>query len=351
MLATLGRSGESLHTVALGLSFGAALVLQAAHYGRPFALRDLVLFCALYLALAVAWYHEGGRRHASLPYILAELSVLCAFALVRSQLLLTTPFWRHEYDVGVSLAVSFLLVGAKQTFDRRPAELRRPYVGSILLLPAVAISWTLLHHLGTDVTLLVVGLHSLMFASLGRDRADSPYNIVATVGFVAFVLMVFWTKLELRALSAYVIPVGLGVLALVQMFGRELPADTRNRIRLVTLLAMLGSASYYALVDERYPLAFNLTLLVLCLAAMVLGSVLRIRLYLVLGFAGLLLDLGSILVKGLVHMERGERMTSVGLVVLLLGAGLVGGAAYYKTHRDELDAQLDAWRSRLSTWE
>ena len=275
-----------------------------------------------------------------------------AFALVRSQLLLTTPFWRHEYDVWVSLAVSFLLVGAKQTFDQRPPELRRPYVASLLVLPAIAISWTLLHHLGTDVTLVVVGLHSLMFASLGRDRRDSPYNLVATVGFVAFVLMVFWTKLELRALSAYVIPVGLGVLALVQMFGRELPADTRNRIRLVTLLAMLGSASYYALVDDRYPLAFNLTLLVLCLAAMALGSVLRIRLYLVLGFAGLLVDVG-------VDPGEGARAHGAGRAHDLGGArrSAAGrgprrrGAAYYKTHRDELDARLDSWRSRLRAWE
>jgi hypothetical protein len=221
----------------------------------------------------------------------------------------------------------------------------------LAVLPVAALSWTLVHHLGVDVALLVVGLHSLMFAYMGKDRADSPYNLVATAGFVAFVLMVFWSKLELRVLHAYVIPVGLGVLALLQMFGRELPADTRNRIRLVTLLAMLGSAGYYALVDDRYPVAFNLTLLLLCLAAMALGSVLRVRLYLVLGFAGVLVDLASILVKVLVRMERGERMTSVGLLVLLIGAALVGGAVYYKTHRDEIDRRLAAWRGRLGAWE
>ena len=83
-----------------------------------------------------------------------------------------------------------------------------------------------------------------MFAYLGRERRDSPYNLAALGGFVAFVLIVFWSKLQLRVLHAYVIPVGLGVLVLVQMFGRDLPADTRNRIRLLTMLAMLGSAAY-----------------------------------------------------------------------------------------------------------
>jgi hypothetical protein len=50
-------------------------------------------------------------------------------------------------------------------------------------------------------------------------------------------------------------------------------------------------------------------------------------------------------------MDRGERMTSVGILVLLLGAALVGGAVYYKTHRDELDEMTAGWRARLENWD
>lgn len=350
-LELAGRNGASIHTITLCGTTAVAALLQVSRYGRVYATQDLVLFLGLYLAAAVAWLDQGERRRSSGAYVVAELCLLGAFGLVRRQLMLTTRAWTYEYDVWASLALSLLLAGAKQAFDERPREQRLPWAGTLAVLPVAALSWTLVHHLGVDVALLVVGLHSLMFAYMGKDRADSPYNLVATAGFVAFVLMVFWSKLELRVLHAYVIPVGLGVLALLQMFGRELPADTRNRIRLVTLLAMLGSAGYYALVDDRYPVAFNLTLLLLCLAAMALGSVLRVRLYLVLGFAGVLVDLASILVKVLVRMERGERMTSVGLLVLLIGAALVGGAVYYKTHRDEIDRRLAAWRGRLGAWE
>ena len=41
-----------------------------------------------------------------------------------------------------------------------------------------------------------------------------------------------------------------------------------------------------------YPVVFNLTLLGLCLGAMGVGSLLRIRLYLLVGFAGVVVDLG-----------------------------------------------------------
>jgi len=63
------------------------------------------------------------------------------------------------------------------------------------------------------------------------------------------------------------------------------------------------------LTDPSHEIAFNLTMIVLCLVAMGFGSFLRIRLYLAMGFAGLMVDLVSILYKVLVHMERNARMT------------------------------------------
>ena len=74
-----------------------------------------------------------------------------------------------------------------------------------------------MHGLGADLALLVVGLHSVMFAYLGRHDRTSPFTLVALGGFVLFVLLTFWTKLHFQALHAYIIPVGLGVLGLVHL--------------------------------------------------------------------------------------------------------------------------------------
>jgi len=93
-------------------------------------------------------------------------------------------------------------------------------------MPVVALIWVLLHGLGTNVAMLVVGVHSILFTFLGRDDKKSPYNIVAIAGFVAFVIMVFWDKLNLHLLNVYVIPVGLGVLTLLHLFGDQLPVET-----------------------------------------------------------------------------------------------------------------------------
>jgi len=70
-----------------------------------------------------------------------------------------------------------------------------------------------------------------------------------------------------------------------------------------------------------------------------------------MGFAGLMVDLISILYKVLVHMERSARMTIVGVLVLAIGALLVFGAIYYKTKKTALDNWLNRWRGKLAQWE
>jgi len=138
---------------------------------------------------------------------------------------------------------------------------------------------------------------------------------------------------------------------LQEIFRDRIKPDARNSIRLVTLMAMLGSSAYYALVDPRYPITFNLTMILLCLLGMGLGSFLRIRVYLAMSFAGLMVDLISILYKVLVQMERSARMTIIGSLVLVIGAILVFGAIYYKTNKAKFDAWLEHWRSRLAQWQ
>jgi hypothetical protein len=244
-----------------------------------------------------------------------------------------------------------VLSGAKQVFDLQPRSLRVPLLTTMFALPAMALIWVIVHGLGVNMALLVVGLHSVLFAYLGRESRESPYNILALSGFVAFILMVFYSKFNLRAVHAYVIPVGLGVLVLQEIFRDRIKPDARNWIRLITLMAMLGSSGYYALVDPRYPITFNLTMILLCLLGMGLGSFLRIRVYLAMSFAGLMVDLISILYKVLVQMERSARMTIIGSLVLVIGAILVFGAIYYKTNKAKFDASVESWRARLAQWQ
>jgi hypothetical protein len=133
--------------------------------------------------------------------------------------------------------------------------------------------------------------------------------------------------------------VGIGVLVLLQLFEDDVRPAARSRIRLAALVAMLASAGYHALLDERYPVAFNLVLL------------LRIRLYVGLGLAVLLLDLASLAVKALARMESQARMTWVGVAVFLLGATVVAVGVLHKARRGDIEARLARWRDAFGGWE
>ncbi len=347
----MATSGAMTNSVVLWVTFAITIVAQVLHYGRPFEVPTLMLAAGLFAGLSIGWYFEGRLRQSTAPYIALQLSILAFFGVIRRHLILTTEFWNFEYDVWASLVVSFGLAGSKQLFDLQPKQIRIPLLGTLFTLPVVALVWVLYHNLGTNVALLVVGMHSLMFTFMGKDDRQSPYHLVGIAGFVAFVLIVFWSKLEFQVLYAYTVPVGMGVLVMLQLFRDRIHRDTRNRIRLVTIMTMLGSAGYYALVDDSSPVTFNLSLILLCLAAMGLGSFFRIRLYLTLGFSMLLIDLVTIVGKVLTRQERGIQMTAVGSIVLLIGIALVFGAIYYKTHQATLTAMADRWREKFGGWE
>ncbi len=352
VVSWLGMVGENLHTALLLTSFVATLVVQGMHWGERVAVRELVLLEGLYVAFAVDWLFVGRAKKAVAAYFFVEVCLLAAFLAGRQQYQLIRHDWQYQYDVWASLAAFFALVGVKQIFEDAPREAKIPIQSTLLALPVFSVTWMVMHSLlHTDFALLVVGLHSAAFTYMGREDRESPYHLVAIGGFVAFVLMLFASKLKLEVAYAYVVPVGIGVLVLLQLFKKRVPGEARNGIRAVTILAMMGSAGWSALVSPKIPVVHNVALLGLCLAAMTLGGLLHIRMYVALGLGALLLDLLSLIVKMVALMDRSIQMTVIGSLVLLVGAGLVFGAIYYKTHRQEIAALLERMRLRFAGWE
>jgi hypothetical protein len=319
--------------------------LMVMHYPEPFSAFEILLTGTLWLLMA-------GLHWRASSYGIAEFAVLAMTVVARQQLLLHHPgVWTPEYDVWAGLALSMCVTAGKQVIDPRPEAMRRPYMLSLFAMPVLVLGWVLFRDLGTDISLVVLLLYSAMFAFLGRDSGSSRYNIVAVSGFVAFVLLLFANKLELRVLHAYVIPTGLGVLALVQLFRRKMSRELATQIRAVTLLAMLGSTAYCALLDDRYPLAFHTTMLLLSLGAMACGSFFRVRVFLLFGACGVLVDLCSVFYKIVVRLERPYQMTSIGVLILVMGIALVACTAYYKTQREAVEGRLNRMRAVLGDWE
>jgi hypothetical protein len=346
LLSVLGSRGREVSIACFAVTTVIAWAATLSFSSYPLDSGTFSLLLLLHVVAAAAWIVEGRSGSSTIPFLLAEACALGVWLSAREEIRSTVGGWTSAHDVYASLVASAAFTGLHQYFaiDRR---IRVPLAVTLVVVPIAAIAWIIIQELGTDLALLVLGVQSLQFTFLGKDRRDSPFNLFAVGGFVAFVVLGFWTKLELRFFQAYVIPVGLGVLALVQLFGARLRPEARNVVRTVTVLAMLGSAAWHALVDERFPVGHLVTFGVLSASAMVLGTVLRIRLYLVAGFFGLLVDLAAVLYKVLVHLERGPRMTIIGVLVLGAGALLVFGTIYARTHEEDIARRFLAWKHRF----
>ncbi len=333
------------------ISLGSCMLMQLTHYNFAFSTTGLWLLLANQATIAWLCYRFISRIDNSAPSFFMQVATAAFFIAIRHHLMLTSNFWNHHYDVWAMLCISYCIAGIKPMLEQRSQSAHRTILATIILLPAVACSWVMFHDLGTNTALLVVGLYSLKFSYLGRDDRESPYNAVAIFGFTAFLLIAFWSKFEIRYAHAYVLPVGIAILIMLHVFKDRMETIIRNQIRFVTLAAMIGTTGYYALIDHELEITFNLLMIGVCIVSMLLGSALRIRLYLTIGMSGLLVDLASILYKVTMHMERDNRMTVIGSLVLLVGSALVWGAIYYKTHREEIAASLEGLRQKFGRWE
>lgn len=346
------RHGANIGRGALYVALTAALGVLGLEWGEPFEARELTALCLLLAGCAFGLHLDGRARRAMVPYGLLHVALLGILVAVRQQLALTTDWWMVEYDVWAACAATLLLAGAKQVWDLRPREVRVPMEIGLFLMPVAALWWSVVHEeLGVDEQLLILGIHSLTYSFLGRDDRESPYHLVGVAGFVAFILLTFWSRLELRSVQAYVVPVAAGVLVLAQLFKGRMTPVILGQVRGLAGVAMVGSAGYEALADGRYPVLFHASLLILGLVTMGLGGFLRVRVYLWVGTGGVLVALASITYRALAGIDRTARMSAIGVLVLLIGAGLVGGAIYVKTHRERVADAVERWRKRLGEWD
>lgn len=351
-LALLREQGAAVYTVTLSMVL--VVVLPAWIFGGlfHFELRERIMLAGLFALSTAGWLSGGWMQRSTLR---ATFGVICFVGFVaacRSTAMQLVPGpWRIEYDLWTCLAVSIIFTGGRQLLQGRQPELEKAVAGALVLFPAATIVWAVTAGWGFDPTLLVVAVHSVLWIWAGHDNRYSPFNGLAVAGFVATMLMIFWHHLGIRHLHAYVIPVGAGVLVLLHLFRDRVSAGTRNFIRAVALVAMLGSIGYETLTASQHTFWFHATFLALGASVMALGSWMNVRIYLLLGFAGVIVDLGSIAHQTFVGMDRSLQMTLIGLFVLLVGAGFVVGAIYYKTNREKITRLIESTRTRFSAWE
>lgn len=190
---------------------------------------------------------------------------------------------------------------------------------------------------------LLVG-HAAHFAVLARSESvKAMASLLAAVAF-NLALLLTWQGSGAGEPQYYLIPAALSVLVLVRVFQDELSDDARARLRALALTAIYAAAAWKPLVfDETWAM---LLCALICVIGVGVGIATRIRSYVYLGSAFLVVTVATNLVR---YGLRDHRLGAVFLSAL--GLMVVGFMVLLSAQRAELLRRYERVRQLLSSWE
>ncbi len=271
-------------------------------------------FVALGVVLLVSGHAMVRDRTARHAYLI-QVGFVAGYAFVRLAIPEASPF----FDAVAALVYGFLLVGA--TALARKLELAPVAVATRRFATALPVLVVLLRPTGggVDSASLAAGA-SVLYATLAVF--DTSRILGAFAAFAANVALLFVALAAgFDGPEAYFGPLGLFLALLVQLFTPKLDLPTRRALRIVASLLVyapvavrlatrLGSSS-----DGTTSVLFG----ALCFVGIVIGMVLHVRAYVVLGTLFVTFDVLANLVFA------GLRDHRVGFVLLSVsGLGILG---------------------------
>lgn len=331
--------------VSLGLMAGLMLVVSLAH--DALLPHQILLAAAVFALLALHEFFTACRRQS-------EESVWTAQAILAVGVAYFAWFRVIHFGRGISMFVVFaagvLFWIVSQVVRRWPAGaiMARPLKQTALVLPAVTVMIALYRHFAGPGHLfpghnsLAVLLAGGFYFWRGIEQQHRGYLVAAGAALNA-ALAILWQDLSLTDPQFYLVPLGVSVLVLVQMFRQEIPRDWHDPLRYLGAALILVTPSFQ-IVDGSVP--HMVYLLVGSISIVLVSMGLRVRALLYAGSGFLLADLVAMITNASRHNMNVLWITGLGV-----GAAVVVVAAICENHREDLLQRMRQLAARLEAWE
>lgn len=155
-------------------------------------------------------------------------------------------------------------------------------------------------------------------------------------------LALAWRAFQWYDLQLYLVPLGVSVIALVELLRKEIPASAHDTLRYVGALTILVSPMLEILGGSWWHL---LSLLVLCVCVVLASIGLRLRALMFTGTAFLLVDLVAMVIHS--SFDHPQVLWVAGLAI---GAGVIALAAVCENQREHLLGRIRLLSAELATW-
>lgn len=333
--------------------------------GQRWLLRALLVY-TLAGSLKLAGLSEGEAILAACAFLLAagsEVLAACrhrhegrvwlAEAAVVAGLVYLMHFGAIDFGNGlgmfVALGSAFILWIVKEAVQRRPAlqSLVRPAHWTALVLPLVAVILGVYRHVSAQPVWLGANSLVLLLAAgfyFWRGVEQHAKNLLILPGVILNIaLLLLWNELAWNDPQLFMVPIGISILALVQLLREQIPHKLLDPLRYLGALVILVSPTFH-IVDQSWLHLF--CLMVASVAVVLLAMGLRVRALMYTGTAFLLADLAAMVVVG--SIENSNVLWAAGLI---LGGAVLTFGAYCERHRELLVQRIRLLTDALKEWE
>lgn len=329
------------------------VVIQWLSYSSQGELFGRQLFRMLFVqgVLAAFWFDLARRDRRWVWTVMAEAMISGMILSLRQSLpLLFDVPWTFNWDLAVGVLAALAITAARPLLRQQAPAVRRPIRFTLFGLPLVTIMYALDHNVGFDVLSRVILIYSVIFLWQAYSEKDRLVLAYAFTGLNTFLALLFLHH-GIQSLQAYLTPVCISVLILVQVFRDLTSSATANAVRGAALFLLLGMALLEAIAERYTEPQAHLILIALSLLAIATAAVLRIRIFAAAGLFCFIVDLIAIVYIVLSRQDTETLKVVVG-VSLTLGGGLIF-AAYilYRKHKARLEALRARLRSGFAAWE
>jgi hypothetical protein len=329
--AAAGQSATAHHVLTALLAGGAAFALS----GATGADQGLVILALLIATLTLGY--TGLRESREREIYLAELGLVACYLYLRLGTGLADML--EGWDAILMAVLAFGLLGLGEASRRADLEvLSRPALTTSLLLPAGALAV----HLAArqlDAGLLAAMATVYLTHHLLTHRRRT---LIAAAVLYNSALFSIWQRNGWTDPQLYLIPVGLTANLLAHVYRHTLTRESLHLIRYGAASLIFGVSFYQSILTPWN----SLLLILLAVAGVGAGMVLRIRSYLYLGtgfvVAGVLMNLARF---GLSHRE----FWAINLT--LLGLAILSAMVVFSWKRAEIRSAMARVKDGLEGWE
>jgi hypothetical protein len=270
----------------------------------------------------------------------ALLTLLMLYALLRRYTALATL--DSPLDL-IVLCVSCLVSSAFVAMQPRlPPVLGNPLRLVVVALPLLGLP--LLASISQPLAALFCLLFGVHYGVAARLLGRRALHTLA-LAFTNAALFLGWSTLGWSDLQLYVIPLGISMLTLVQIYRREIGGPGCHALRSI-VLGLLYTVALAKVFTLATPLQGLIVVPLLCVVGVGLGILLRVRSYVLIGTAFLSADL-------LVQLLRyGVANRLLGAIFLTaLGLLVVGAMVVFSLERERILRRYSSLLGELRTWD